>query len=288
MSSTNAEAKALLEEKRQEFERQSAEACVLKLKYHEQAQLAYAMKKELDALEASLQAGEEDGKSEDEEEPLEPLPVDEDVDEAIVNSPGAKLLSNMCVVLVRVSGPGNLGQTCRLCANMGVTDLRIVSPLCDVNCSQSRKFAVHNQGLLVNAPIFDNLQDAIADCGIVIGTSGKSIRESVIKTVMSPEQVLPYCSERQTEKYAIVFGNESDGLDVNDLRLCNATVYIPTVSYPSYNLSHAIGIVLYTILRTEAGDSRSAPEVSAALAPRVCDVVVMFSLPSIFFVSMFV
>ena len=71
------------------------------------------------------------------------------------------LLSNACVVLVRTQGPVNLGMVARLCGNLGVTDLRLVAPLCAVNSDETRMFSTHSQALLLGASVFSDLSSAL-------------------------------------------------------------------------------------------------------------------------------
>ena len=60
-------------------------------------------------------------------------------------------LKGATVILVRTQGPINLGMVARICGNLGIEDLRLVSPLCEVNCEDSRKFSTHSKELLLAA-----------------------------------------------------------------------------------------------------------------------------------------
>lgn len=217
-------------------------------------------------------------------------------------------MTSLTVVVVRPSGPVNLGQIARCCSNLGIDDLRLVSPLCQVNCSDSRKFAVNAREFLLAAPVFDSLEKAVADCSVVIGTSG--LEHASIPCV-APESLLPWLVEkgvvkapavaannpgrdggeeegaacrRQTEidegteartdseskgdtvaRYCVVFGNESSGLNSQELGLCQAYLNIPSRgTNPSYNLGHAVLAVLYTLSRARF----SAPPATTPAAAR--------------------
>nr|MBA3939038.1 hypothetical protein [Planctomycetota bacterium] len=83
------------------------------------------------------------------------------------------ILANACVILVRTQGPVNLGMVARLCGNLGISDLRLVAPQCEINCEDTRKFATHSRALVLAAPVFADLGAAVADCGMAIGTSAR-------------------------------------------------------------------------------------------------------------------
>jgi tRNA/rRNA methyltransferase len=176
-------------------------------------------------------------------------------------------LSECCVVLVRPSGQVNIGLASRLCANVGVLDLRVVAPECAVLSPESRRFAVgarrsvlerakvrpREGGLAPPTPapqVFAKLEEAVADRELVVGTSGiKAGPSSAV--YQTPEQL----STRLTRglRAAIVFGSELDGLTRTELSMCNSFVHIPTRGpYASYNLSHAVAVIMYTLARVDA------------------------------------
>ena len=59
------------------------------------------------------------------------------------------------------------------------------------------------------------------------------------------ETMLPFLA---TNRVAIVFGNEVNGLENSDLALCHEIVAIPSSdAFPSLNLSHAVMIIAYEL-----------------------------------------
>ena len=48
-------------------------------------------------------------------------------------------------MLVEPAGPLNIGSVARLCANFGVSELRLVAPRCDHLSEQSLQMAVHGE-----------------------------------------------------------------------------------------------------------------------------------------------
>jgi tRNA/rRNA methyltransferase len=163
-----------------------------------------------------------------------------------------EFLRGICLVLVRTQGPVNLGMVARLCGNFGITDLRIVQPMFEVDCDEARKFSTHARPLLLSAPVYDSLPAAVADCGLVVGTSAR-VRDGMIGEPLLPEGLPEVFAERPASRWALVFGNEADGLRDDELRCCQAFVRLRHFGdIYSYNLAHAVGIMLYTLAGLEA------------------------------------
>ncbi len=169
-------------------------------------------------------------------------------------------LDRCCVILVRTQGPVNLGMVARACGNLGVFDLRLVAPECEVNCPDTRKFSTHSRELILNAPVFPELGAAVHDCDLAIGSSARN-RDSEYGKGMNLREVPALVARRAARKVALVFGNEADGLNDAELILCQAWMHLDTFGpNTSYNLSHAVAIVLY-------GLATSAPLEPAAVEP---------------------
>ena len=77
------------------------------------------------------------------------------------------------VVLVEPAGPLNVGSVARLCANFGISGLRLVAPRCDPFDPEARRMAVHGLALLEGARQFPSLEAAIADCVRVVAATGR-------------------------------------------------------------------------------------------------------------------
>ena len=66
---------------------------------------------------------------------------------------------------------------------------------------------------------------------------------------------------------AVVFGPEASGLTSDELRLCHATVRIPTdAAHPSLNLAQAVLVVAYELFLVDLGAQPPEQEVSRATA----------------------
>ena len=81
--------------------------------------------------------------------------------------------SQIAVVLVNTSHPGNIGATARAMKNMGLTQLILVDPE-DFPSGAATARAVSAVDILENARVVSTLEEAVADCGLIIGTSARS------------------------------------------------------------------------------------------------------------------
>jgi tRNA/rRNA methyltransferase len=67
------------------------------------------------------------------------------------------------LVLVEPAGPLNVGSVARLCANFGVSGLRLVAPRCDPNDPDALRMAMAGRPLLQRAERYPHLAAALAD-----------------------------------------------------------------------------------------------------------------------------
>ena len=162
-----------------------------------------------------------------------------------------KNFSNLKVILVEPNGPLNVGSVARLCSNFEVDELRIVSPKCNIFCLESKKMALKGQKFLEHCKIFDNLEEAIFDCDLVLASCGR-IEVSKDAFFESSEDIFNWTlSFKKINNLAIIFGREDRGLTNSELLLANRTFNIPTSqNNPSLNLSHAVSIVLYELSKS--------------------------------------
>ena len=157
------------------------------------------------------------------------------------------VLSNACVVLVRTQGPVNLGMVARLCGNLGVTDLRLVAPVCAVNSDETRMFSTHSQALLLGAAVFPDLPSALTGCSLAIGTSARP-RGDDHGEALSLAQIPGFLARKHASTFALVFGNEATGLTEAELMHCQGWLHLETFGpNTSYNLSHAVAITLHHV-----------------------------------------
>lgn len=159
------------------------------------------------------------------------------------------LLDGLRVVLVSVKFPGNLGMVARVMKNTGFSDLRLVAPRAELN-KEAYQLALEGSDVLDGARLHPTLLSAVSDCGLVAGTTR---RKGVLRrNVLSLEEAGPMLrTVVQVNPVALVFGAEDYGLTNEDLALCHWVIGLHTGSdYESFNLSHAVAIVLYHLNRS--------------------------------------
>ncbi len=155
-------------------------------------------------------------------------------------------LSRIRIVLVQTTHPGNIGAAARAMKNMGLTQLVLVNPR-DFPSGVALGRAASALDILDNAQVVDSLDAAIADCGLVIGTSARS--RSIPWPMVDPEG----CAEKlvvasNQNDVALVFGREDRGLSNDELQLCHFHVQIPAnEEYPSLNIAAAVMLLCYEI-----------------------------------------
>jgi TrmH family RNA methyltransferase len=154
-------------------------------------------------------------------------------------------LSNIRIVLIQTSHPGNIGAAARAMKTMGLSDLCLVKPSRFPD-DQAEAMASGADDVLKNAPVVETLEEAVADCKIIIGTSARSQR--TLRWVISePRECGVIASENSAKgKVALVFGRERTGLTNEELALCHQLVHIPSnPEYSSLNVAAAVQIISY-------------------------------------------
>jgi tRNA/rRNA methyltransferase len=162
------------------------------------------------------------------------------------------------VVLVRPRIAGNLGATARIMRNMGLGDLVLVAPGADPMDPRARRRSTRGESILHRARRVDVLDEALAECLLVVGTSARTGGLFRRQSVGPPDAILPAAAELlEAGPVALVFGPEASGLTNEEVARCHYLVHIPTdAGYKSLNLSQAVAICLYELRR--AWLSRSA------------------------------
>ena len=165
------------------------------------------------------------------------------------------------VVLSRAETSLNIGAVCRVMANCDLKTLRIVGDKNIYNEEEVLTLALHAKNIWECAEFFpattQGLQDAIQDCNVVFATTRREGAKRKHKG-LSPEAFAKLISRENYPKIAIVFGNERTGLTDEEVALCSHSINIPaSIEYPSYNLSHAVLIISYTIFTSKKDKNES-------------------------------
>ena len=171
--------------------------------------------------------------------------------------------SNINIVLVNTSHPGNIGSTARAMKTMGLNQLTLVSPK-DFPSIIANAKAVGCTDILDNAKVTSLLSDAVCNSKLIVGFSARS-RKSNIPS-LSIDNLNKLLSHYDDE-VSIVFGNEQSGLSNEDLRLCNYIVAIPTdKAYSSLNLAFAVQIFSYEFFKFRKSESKTVTKIDTDIA----------------------
>ncbi|MCC7299622.1 MAG: RNA methyltransferase [Verrucomicrobia bacterium] len=168
-------------------------------------------------------------------------------------------LENIRIVLVEPKYGGNIGSVCRAMMNMGVTDLALIGRPEQFDMEEARKLAFHAEEMLNGIQIFQTLEEAVADCTVVAGTSARTgfYRDHAFL----PREIAPVLLDSAAHhKTALVFGREDKGLFNNELAVCTHIINIPSSElYRSLNLSHSVMVCCYEIFLLANNPSYEAP-----------------------------
>lgn len=170
------------------------------------------------------------------------------------------MLDQIRIVLVNTSHTGNMGSAARAMKTMGLTQLVLVDPqaLPDDN---AMALAAGASDVLANARIVSTLDEAIADCGLVIGTSARS--RTLSWPMLDPREAGEKAVvEGVKHPVALVFGRERTGLTNDELQKCHYHVAIAAnPEYSSLNLAMAVQTICYEVRMHWLQDR--APEVES-------------------------
>ena len=155
-------------------------------------------------------------------------------------------LSHIRIVMVNTTLPANIGSALRAMKTMGLSELVLVAPKTyphpDIDA-----LAAGATDLIEKIKIVESLEEAIADCHLVFGTSARSrtIPWPLLDVRPAAEKSVHAVIEKQ-QRVAIIFGREDRGLTNEELALANYHVTIPVnPDYGVLNVAQAIQIVCY-------------------------------------------
>ncbi|SDU23664.1 tRNA (cytosine(32)/uridine(32)-2'-O)-methyltransferase TrmJ [Halopseudomonas salegens] len=159
------------------------------------------------------------------------------------------MLERIRVVLVNTSHPGNIGAAARAMKNMGLQRLVLVEPRRFPDADASAR-ASGADDVLQHAQVVGSLQEAIADCQLVLGTSARDRR--IPWPVLDPREAaqtsLEHLRDMPQGDVALVFGREDSGLTSEELQRCQYHIHIPSdPAFSSLNLAAAVQVVSYEL-----------------------------------------
>jgi tRNA(Leu) C34 or U34 (ribose-2'-O)-methylase TrmL len=123
------------------------------------------------------------------------------------------------IILVNPFLDQNVGSVARAMLNFGLTELRVVSPECNVTSTQAIAVSSGADDILKNAKLYETLTHAISDLQRVFATTVRL--RNMNKLIYTPRgaaeiivnQSIPTSADQSSNiKYGVVFGSETNGL----------------------------------------------------------------------------
>lgn len=172
-------------------------------------------------------------------------------------------LHHIRIVLVAPQHPGNIGAAARAMKAMGLSRLTLVMPGQFPHADATAR-AAGADDLLAHAEVCQTLDEAIAECGLVIGASARERR--LPWPLVDPREAAGKAA-LATAPAALVFGRERSGLTNEELDRCHAHLRIPCdPDFASLNLAAAVQVVCYELRMAVDGMKRPAPSEPPATA----------------------
>src|SRR6202020_2485177 len=168
------------------------------------------------------------------------------------------------IVLIDPSHPGNIGSVARAMKNMALSDLVLVRPRSFPH-AESTALAAGADDILANARIMQSVEQAVADCAFIAGTTSRP--RSYYWEFTTPREVAGrVVSLPEENRAALLFGSERYGLATEDLNHCNVLVRIPAnPEYCSLNLAMSVQLIAYEIfMAREQPQSRTQSQLPRA------------------------
>ncbi len=167
-------------------------------------------------------------------------------------------MARVRVVLVRPETSANVGACARVVRNTGASGLDLVAPgdWRTVDCWRTA-WGAHE--VLEEARVFDDLNAALGGVSIAVALTGRRPSGPPVADVREAATEIAGLGREETA--ALVFGPETTGLANDEIALCGRCATIPShPAQPSFNLSHAVAIAAYEVLRASRrgeGDARA-------------------------------
>ena len=155
-------------------------------------------------------------------------------------------LNNIRIVLVQPSHPGNIGGAARAMKTWAYFSC-IWSLPSNIPIPSATARASGADDVLAQAMVTSTLENAIADCHVVIGTSAR--QRAIPRPLLNPRQCAATITAADTpSKIALLFGREQSGLTNEELEQCHYHVHIPShPDYSSLNLAAAVQVLCYEL-----------------------------------------
>jgi tRNA (cytidine32/uridine32-2'-O)-methyltransferase len=186
---------------------------------------------------------------------------------------GTDSTTDIRIVLVEPSHPGNIGAVARAMMNMDLRQLVLVRPR-EFPHPEATARAAGAERVLASARVVDTLAEALADCGFVAATTSRN-RDQNYRVLDVREAAVRVVAEARRAPVALLFGAERTGLTNEHLEASHVLLRIPASrDYASLNLAMAVQLVSYEIFRAagvhgNAGATREIADAPLASPPQM-------------------
>lgn len=154
------------------------------------------------------------------------------------------------IILLEPRKQENIGSVARVMKNFAFDNLILIKPKCKIGV-KAFKVAKHGKDVLKKTKIKDfsylKKLDYIIGTTAILGTD-----YNIPRNTISAEQLASKIAkiDYKKTKIGILIGREGTGLNNNEINLCDILVTIPaSKKYPTFNVSHALAIILYEIFK---------------------------------------
>lgn len=166
-------------------------------------------------------------------------------------------------ILVAPQMGENIGAAARVMANFGLTDLRLVAPRDGWPNPAAETMSAGALPDVVIVTVFDTVDKAIADCGVVFATTARP--REMEKPVLGASEAITRVRATPA-RTAILFGAERAGLPNEAVALADAIVSFPVNrGFASLNLAQAVALLAHAFAEAQA--SGPPPGFAEALEP---------------------
>ncbi|MFQ3229816.1 MAG: tRNA (cytidine32/uridine32-2'-O)-methyltransferase [Reinekea sp.] len=154
------------------------------------------------------------------------------------------------IVMVNTSHSGNIGSAARAMKTMGFNNLVLVAPK-TFPSDEANTMSAGASDVLDSAVVVASLEEAVADCALVVGASARS--RSLPWPLVNPREMAhQVLSVPSDAKVAIVVGRERSGLTNEELACCHCHVHIPSnPDYSSLNVASAVQVLTYELAMSQ-------------------------------------
>lgn len=159
------------------------------------------------------------------------------------------------VIFVRPIAHGNVGALARVMSNFGIKELRLVrEPTGEAAFDKEHRpldwgLACRGESVLNNLKTYPTLSEALEDIHWAVATTARTREKDsgYTRPIQNFKDVLEKIkTEKTSQKWALVFGPEDDGLNDAEVSQCHCLSTIDTTpESPSMNIAMAAGCLLY-------------------------------------------